>query len=254
MHNSKERFTSRVSDYVKYRPTYPSDVLKILKQDFKLLATHKVADVGSGTGISTEIFLKNGNPVFAVEPNEKMRKQAEELLSNYPNFKSINGGSESTGLERDSIDFIICAQAFHWFEPAATKKEFQRILKDRGCVVILFNDRQATGSPFSERYEELLKKYSTDYQKVNHRNIDHNRLSAFLGPYQEFNFPNHQDFDYKGLLGRLKSSSYSPGEDHPDFKNMVQQAKLIFEETGTNGLVRMEYQTQMYCAIWTKES
>lgn len=254
MPNSKERFTSRVSDYVKYRPTYPPQVLQTLKSDFNLQPFHQVADVGSGTGISTELFLKNGNTVFAIEPNEKMRQQAEDILSTYPTFKSLNGSSEKTSLANDSIDFIACAQAFHWFEPNSTKMEFQRILKSGGCVTILFNDRKSTGSPFSVRYEKLLKTYSTDYQIVNHRNIDQQRLLSFLGPYQEFNFPNHQDFDEEGLLGRLKSSSYSLEEGHPGFKDMVQQIKLIFNETQSNGFIRMEYQTQMYCAIWSKES
>ncbi len=254
MHNSKERFSSRVSAYVKYRPTYPSEILQTLRKDFNLSSSHHIGDVGSGTGISSEIFLKNGNPVFAVEPNEKMRLQAEELLGKYPNFKSVNGSSEQTRLESDSVDFITCAQAFHWFEPDSSKKEFQRILKNGGCVAIMFNERKVTGSPFLIRYEELLKAYSADYQKINHRNIDHQRLLSFLGPFQEFNFPNHQDFEYEGLIGRIKSSSYSPQDGHPDYKDMIQQAKLIFEETQLNGLVRMEYQTQMYCATWKKES
>ena len=107
MHNSKGRFTSRVSDYVKYRPTYPSEILQLLKNNFNLLPSHKIADVGSGTGISTEIFLKNGNPVFAVEPNEQMRHQAEELMGKYPAFKSVNGSSEQTGLENDSVESIV---------------------------------------------------------------------------------------------------------------------------------------------------
>lgn len=244
--DSKQRFSDRTEDYVKYRPGYPPGVLETLKTKFGLEPTHTIADIGSGTGISAELFLKNGNEVLAVEPNEPMRRAAEDLLAKYPEFKSINGSAEHTTLADQSAHFIVAAQAFHWFDPGPTKKEFQRILKPGGHCAVLFNDRRVGGSPFHDAYELLLKTMESDYEKVKHKNVSEKRHRAFLGAYREFTFPNEQRFDFDGLLGRLRSSSYSPKEGSPAFEPMVKALRKIFDDNQRGGFVTMEYTTQLF--------
>jgi SAM-dependent methyltransferase len=241
----KERFTARTDDYVKYRPTYPAGVLETLKTKFGFEPSHAVADIGSGTGISTELFLKNGNQVFAVEPNEAMRNTAEAFLKKYPNFRSVNGTAEATTLPNASVNLIVAAQAFHWFNPEPTRNEFKRILKPGGQCAVLFNDRRVQGTPFAEAYEHLLRNLGSDYEIVKHKNVTEKRHRAFLGAYREFTFPNEQRFDFEGLLGRLRSSSYSPKEGEP-FDTMVKSLRKIFDENQKGGLVVMEYTTQLF--------
>src|SRR3989344_9487475 len=96
--DSTQRFSNRVDDYVKFRPSYPSEVLSTLKSKFGLSSSSTVVDVGSGTGISSELFLKNGNVVYGVEPNDNMREAAEQAFKRYPEFRSVKGTSESTDL------------------------------------------------------------------------------------------------------------------------------------------------------------
>lgn len=207
---------------------------------------HLVVDVGSGTGISAELFLKNGNTVYAVEPNQKMREQAESSLASYSKFHSVNGVSNSTTLPGAFADFIVAAQAFHWFEPISTRTEFRRILKPNGFVVIIFNDRLTTGSEFLEGYESMLNEFGSDYAQVKHRNVDEKRHHQFLGNYQEFHVPNVQEFDYDGLLGRWRSSSYAPKEGHPTYPEVMRRLRELFDRTQKNGRVRMEYDTQVF--------
>lgn len=244
--DSKHRFSNRTDDYVKYRPGYPPEVLETLKTKFGLTSAQSIADVGSGTGISTELFLKNGNEVFAVEPNEPMRRTAECLLAKFQKFHSIAASAEATTLPDHSIDLIVAAQAFHWFDPEPTKKEFQRILKPGGHCAVLFNDRRVGGTPFAEAYEVLLKSLESDYEKVKHKNVTEKRHRAFLGAYRMFTFPNEQRFDFDGLLGRLRSSSYSPKEGSSGFEPMVTGLRKIFDENQKGGQVTMEYTTQLF--------
>lgn len=96
--NPKSRFSSRVQNYAKYRPSYPNEILDFLHEVVGFSKNSIVADIGSGTGICTKVFLKNGNIVYAVEPNENMRQAAENALAAYKNFHSIDGSSESTKL------------------------------------------------------------------------------------------------------------------------------------------------------------
>src|SRR5436190_3313568 len=137
MSNTIQRFSNRVANYVKYRPGYPPQVLELFKNEMGLTPAKTVADVGSGTGLSTKPFLENGNTVYGVEPNANMREAAEEYLKEFPNFRSHDGTAEQTNLEDASIDFVTAAQAFHWFEPNKTRDEFLRILKPGGYMALI---------------------------------------------------------------------------------------------------------------------
>jgi SAM-dependent methyltransferase len=247
MSQSVERFSSRIADYIKYRPGYPREIVTLLKAECGLTSDSVVADIGSGTGKLTELFLANGNVVFAVEPNAGMRSAAEQLLASFPNFKSINGNAESTVLENSSVDFITAGQAFHWFDPDTFKLEARRILKANGWVVITWNARKLVSTPFLEDYEQLLLTYGTDYQAIRHEKAE-DLIPQFFAPgaSQVAVFPNRQVFDFEGLKGRLRSSSYTPEPGHPGFEPMIDELRNVFDRHQTNGNVIFEYDTKVF--------
>src|ERR1700748_245397 len=113
--DAKQRFSSRVADYVRYRPGYPAALIDLLRDECGLHPDHLVADVGSGTGMLAKLFLENGNPVTGVEPNDEMRRAGEEFLSGFGKFSSVNGSAENTALPNSCMDFVVIGQAFHWF-------------------------------------------------------------------------------------------------------------------------------------------
>lgn len=240
------RFSDRAADYVKYRPTYPVEVVTTFEK-LGLNPTKKIADLGSGTGISSELFLKYGYAVIGVEPNDEMRAAAEKALAKYPNFGSLNGTAESTRLPNASIDFVVAAQAFHWFDQPKVKVEMKRILKKDGWVVLMWNDRKTESSPFLEAYDAFLRAHTNDYEKVTHKVIGEEALKSFLGAqYGRITLPNFQKLDFDGLLGRLVSSSYAPSRTDPKFEPMCNALKALFEEHQKSGTVRIEYDTQLY--------
>ena len=156
MNDPTRRFSDRVDNYVRYRPSYPTAVLETLRSECDLSVATVVADIGSGTGILTRLFLENGNRVYGVEPNAEMRGAAEKLLRDFPGFESVAGTAEETGLAANSIDLVVAAQAFHWFDPDRAGMEFQRILRPGGWVALVWNERLVGASPFLREYEELL--------------------------------------------------------------------------------------------------
>ncbi len=246
--NPTRRFSNRVENYVKYRPGYPGAVIDTLAGECGLTETSVIADVGSGTGILSELFLKHGNPVFGVEPNREMREAGERLLKPYPNFTSVNGTAEATTLANRSVDFITAGQAFHWFDRGRARNEFARIVRTDGWVVLIWNDRQTDVSPFLREYEELLQKYGTDYKQVNHRNIDIAAITAFFAPqsFTQREFRNQQVFDLEGLTGRLLSSSYAPAPGHPNHQPMLKSLRAVFDRHQAGGKVTVDYVTTMY--------
>lgn len=245
--NSTIRFSDRVDNYIKYRPGYPSEIIDYLKSEGILKNDSIIADIGSGTGISTELFLKNGNTVYAIEPNEQMREAAERLLMNYSNFISVNGKAEETTLQKNSIDLITAGQAFHWFDIPKAKVEFKHLLTKDGYVCLLWNERKLNATPFLTAYEGLLDKYGTDYKSVRHENTDDRKLTEFFdNGYKTKTFPNRQVFDFDGLKGRLLSSSYAPNENDTNYKPMIEELEKIFETQQQNGKVLFEYDTNIY--------
>jgi SAM-dependent methyltransferase len=245
--NATIRFSDRVDNYVRYRPGYPPEVLQTLKAECGLAPSHVLADIASGTGIWTGMLLENGNPVFGVEPNAGMREAGERLLAHFPKFTSVSGTAEATTLATHSVDIVTAAQAAHWFDRQRARREFVRILKPGGWLVLLWNERLTDSTKFLRDYEQLLLTYGTDYQDVRHERTT-DAVNEFFdpAPYQERVFPMRQEFDYAGVEGRLLSSSYAPGPDHPQYAPMLRELRRIFDECAGDGRAVFEYKTRLY--------
>lgn len=245
--NATSRFSDRVENYVLYRPGYPPEALETLKTECGLVPSHVVADVASGTGIWTQQLLKNGNPVFGVEPNAEMREAGERLLAGFPKFTSAVGTAESTTLADHSVDFVTAAQAAHWFDRARARREFVRIMKPGGWLALLWNERVTDSTPFLRDYDQLLLTYGTDYQDIRHERTTA-EVNQFFDPvpYQQRVFDMRQEFDYEGIEGRLLSSSYAPGPEHPQHAPMLDELHKIFDAHAVGGRAAFEYKTRLY--------
>lgn len=247
MRDTVQRFSSRVENYAKFRPGYPCEILELLTVSCGLSNDSVIADIGSGTGKLSEIFLQQGNVVFGVEPNSAMRTAAEALLQRNSKFKSINGTAESTGLRINSVDFITAGQAFHWFDRKKARVEFARILKPGGWTVIIWNERRLDASPFLKAYEDLLLKYGTDYREVRHENVS-GEIVDFFGPGNVTlrSFKNLQEFDFEGLKGRISSTSYTPEPGSQGYLTMLEALRGVFANHANAGRVQFEYDTRVY--------
>ena len=249
MRDPAARFGDRVDDYVRHRPGYPPALVTFLRTRCGLGPGRVVADVGSGTGKLTELLLAAGARVHAVEPNAGMRAAAERLLGRVPGFVSIDGRAEATGISDASVDLVTAAQAFHWFDRAAARAEFLRILRPRGTVALVWNERDGDGSAFLRDYEDCLRRFSIDYAEVDHRHTaSREHLVEFFGApgFDEAEFPNRQDLDLDGLQGRYLSSSYALKRGHPRFDEAMKVLSEIFRSYERDGRVRVDYRTRVY--------
>lgn len=246
--DSKSRFSNRVANYVKYRPGYPPEVLDVLRRSIKLGESDVVVDIGSGTGLSAKLFLENGNHVYAVEPNDAMQLAAVESLGRNERFHPIAGSAEATGLASASADVIVAAQAFHWFDQDEVRREWSRILRASGWVVLIWNERRLDATPFLRAYEKLLVDFSADYTAVRHENVTQELIRAFLPrEYSSEKVYNEQRFDFDGLKGRLLSSSYAPAQGHPQHEPMLAELRRVFDEhCGDDGRVVIAYDTAIH--------
>ena len=241
------RFSSRVDDYVKYRPSYPPPFVNWLIEEAGLTAQSVIADIGSGTGISAKLFLDRGMSVTGIEPNSEMRNAAEDILADYRKFTSNGASAEATTLPDASIDLVIAGQAFHWFDRDAFRLECNRILRAKGKVALFWNERLIDATPFLREYEELIKRFATDYSKVDHRRMDDKVIESFFGkPPKIATFPNVQVLDFDGLKGRLMSSSYVPAADDPATEKMLIELRDLYDMHAVDERIELLYETKVY--------
>lgn len=248
MSDPTARFTERVADYAAHRPTYPPDVIDLLAKEGILRPGQVVADVGSGTGILTAMLLAHGNTVHAVEPNAAMAEEAAASLGSDPRFHAVAGRAEATLLPDAACDVVTAAQAFHWFDIESTRREFARILRPGGAVVLIWNIRRTDTTPFLREYEALLQRFALDYRKISAGWADEAAIGRFFAPggFEARRIENRQVFGFDGLRGRLLSSSYAPPAGHPQHEPMVAELRRLFDRHQDAGQVAFDYDTHVY--------
>ncbi|HEV2763131.1 MAG TPA: class I SAM-dependent methyltransferase [Pyrinomonadaceae bacterium] len=242
-----ERFSTRVENYIKYRPTYPPAVVELLEAECGLTESSVVADIGSGTGILAEMFLRRGYGVYGVEPNREMREAGERLLAGYERFTSVAATAEETTLADACVDLITAGQAFHWFDPARARREFARVLRPGGWTAVVWNVRLTDSTPFLVAYEQLLVDFGTDYKDVG-QPFDADAVRDFYAPggFEHSNFHHQQIFDFEALRGRLLSASYVPEPSHPKHRPMLARLREIFDAHQRGGDVAFDYETRVF--------
>jgi SAM-dependent methyltransferase len=244
-----QRFTSRVENYIRHRPRYPQALVDVLVAEVGFQPDWPLADVGSGTGILSEVFLQNGNTVFGVEPNREMRLAAEKLLAGWPCFISIDAAAEATALPDQSVNGVVVGQAFHWFDAPRAVAEFRRIAGPGSFVALIWNARDTAATLFMTEYERILHEFGTDFARSGKEFVPVEELRDLFGPTLRLRtLKNFQDHDWEGLRGRLLSASYIPLAGAPGFDEMMATLRRAFDQNQRHDQVRMEYETRIYIA------
>ncbi len=242
-----ERFGQRAAAYARARPGYPDAAVAALAQALGLRPGATVVDVGCGTGLSCEPFLRAGFTVIGVEPNAPMRAFALARLGATGGFRAVDGRAEATGLDAHCADLLVAAQAFHWFDVPATRAEALRVLRPPPQAALLWNDRLAEGSAFAGGYEDLLRTFSDEYLEVRHRHERPERIDEFFGGphWRSIAVTHSDDLDLARLADRVNSASYMPAADHPRHAPMMAALRELFAATAQQGVVTMAFETRI---------
>lgn len=241
--DSIKRFSSRVENYQRFRPSYPLNVIDLLIAKCDINANSVIVDVGAGTGIFTKLLLKTPAKVIAVEPNNEMRA----AINPSSRLEVLGTTAENTGLAESSVDLLCAAQAFHWFNPELTRKEFSRILKKGGWISLLWNTRKISDG-FMKDYDKFLDLHNSDYREVVHTNPARKEVLSNFADWEKYEFRNVQTFDLEGLIGRYLSSSYAIPRDDAEFPRDA--LKELFERWEKNRKINFEYTTEVFLGRW----
>ncbi len=238
------RFSNRSEDYVKYRPSYPSEVINTILEGLAPTSQIIAADIGAGTGIASRLLAERGVNVIAVEPNAAMGEAAEP----HPNVEFRNGSAEITNLPDASVDLVTCFQAFHWFNPNQSLLEFRRILKPSGRLSLVWNNRNKQDK-FTKEYSQLVRAISNNHPGESRmKTVEPLLTSKYFINIREYNFVYHQELDLAGLIGRAMSVSYLPREGE-NYEQLIFGLQNLYQSfCDERNFVYMIYDTSVHLA------
>lgn len=243
--NPQKRFSGRATEYAKYRPSYPAEAIARIFQGLNEPKTLLVVDIGAGTGISSRLLADRGASVIAIDPNPEMLQAAMP----HPSIKFERGTAENTNLPDRSVDLITCFQAFHWFEPSSTLKEFRRILKATGRLALVWNDLERRNDEFTANYSRFIVRFSTQKHERVLRDA-----ASFLETSSDFKnvtvgeYSYRHELDWEQFLGHARSMSFIPYEE--TFTQLFSdELKALFDRfCDDKGKVCIVYYTSLYLA------
>lgn len=245
--NPEGRFTGLADNYAKFRPTYPKEAIDHVFELCALSEDSVIADIGCGTGISSRLFAERGVKVIGVEPNQDMHERAQaEASKTHERLEYVDGTAEKVPLSDGTADVVLAAQAFHWFNPENALREFVRVLKPEGWVVLIWNERDESDG-FTKAYGDILRTLPETASVELPRGSAGVALieSSLYRSAKKTLFKNAQALDEEGLIGRAFSASYAPKEP-PMVLQFTQQLKKLFSEFEENGHVVLCYETSVY--------
>ena len=246
------RFTGCADAYAKHRPSYPREAIDATLAGAPAAHGLRVIDIGAGTGISARLYAQRGCAVTAIEPNAEMRAAG---ASQSPDIGFVDGTAERTGLPDACADLVVCAQAFHWFDPPRALREFARILDPRSPLhrVALVWNIQDTTDAGTAGYQRIIAAHAVEEPTSPWRLApgeplasDDARGAGFAGARVD-RFPSHQVLDEDGLVGRAMSASYMPRD--AEKRGIVErELRALFREFGQEGAFRLRYRTEVHMA------
>jgi SAM-dependent methyltransferase len=243
MANTVERFDGRAADYDRYRERYDTkELLTLLRGWSGLRPEWMVADVGAGTGMLSDVFLANENRVIAIEPNAEMRAACLQLHEGEPRIEVRDGTAEATGLPETSIDVVANGRALHWFDSKAAMREFKRVLRPGGWVVVVAAGRTERGREANEAFTHLLQEFSGDAMLRGNAYSIYTSLSDFFEgrPFHHYERGGEMRMDWKHLRGMTLSLSHAPLVDHPQFPRLEQLLREYFDRYQRDGILTLE--------------
>ena len=237
-------FSPKVADYLASRPGYPAKLFESLTSTCNLRNGAVVADIGAGTGLFTHGLLQHGYQVIAVEPNAAMRAAADQLLTGYPGYRSEHGSAESLPIQPSSVDLITAAQAFHWFEIDRSRAEFLRVLRPKGKVALIWNDRVLT-DPLHIALDEIFTRYGGAKRDALVAHESRSDLPKFFGSTvpAELTWNHEHCLDQSGLLSLVFSRSYMPDRSSLPGREVSHHVCEAFQRFATEAGVIVRYTT-----------
>jgi SAM-dependent methyltransferase len=244
VHPIATAFDSTATAYERGRPGYPDDAVAFLSERLGAAAGATIVDLAAGTGKLTRSLRTSGAYLIAIEPLRAMRAELGRVL---PSVAAVGAVAERLPLARGTIDGVVVANAWHWFDSSAALGEVHRVLRPRGKLLIVYNRRDES-VPWVARLSAIIDAYRGDApQYRSGRWRDAFDTTGLFDPFERRDFRWAQPLTPALLHDRVASISFiahlGPGDRA---KVMRSVDELVADELGGRTEFSMPHTTEVY--------
>ncbi|MGB8860037.1 MAG: class I SAM-dependent methyltransferase [Ilumatobacteraceae bacterium] len=212
--------------YAKARPSYHRDLIERFEGRY---GRGVVVDLGAGTGIFTGQLIEAGCVPIAIEPVGAMRQR---LTVDHPDISVLDGTAEDTGLQDGSVDCVVVAQAFHWFNHADALREIHRILRAEGHLVCVWNVRDESVGWVRE-FTDIVDLHAGSTPR--HRSMDWRRAidaDPLFEAIDDWSVPHPIATTPEGVVERALSTSFIAALDHKQQQQVLEEVGALAQALG----------------------
>lgn len=241
--NGVTRFYGKGEAYARARPSYPQEAIRFILGDTDR-SIERIADVGAGTAIATNLLAEHGGAVIGVDPNLEMLRSSNLR----PGIHLVAGRAEHLPFEDGTISLLTAFNSFHWFQPAPFFAEAHRVLTPDGKLALVWNDWDFVDE-FTVRFVELMRSCTTAHPPEDRQaEVAPLYETRLFGEVRRASFRNDHELERESLHLRLQSVSYVP-QSGPDWERLSGELDTLFEKYADgNGLVKHRYFTVVFVA------
>lgn len=252
---SNNNFNNKAIIYDKYRPTYSKRYIQFLSS-LGINGASSVADVGAGTGKHSIILSSLTQKLSCIEPNEEMLSICRGNLSRHENIQFICSSAEQIPVNSGSFHYITVAQAFHLLDQKKCRKEFCRVLKPNGKVILTWQSKNHSTSLFQETEKVLLHFCPAYCRDIHAPQLTPYSYEAFFekGSYDFYYFrdDNNENMNEETFVGRTLSASYSITRENPLYQEYIAALRKVFHDYSCNGIINTALSTVIYVGNFRK--
>lgn len=205
--------------YERGRPTYPADAVRWMLGEQPLT----VLELGAGTGKLTRVMVELGHDVHATDPDAEMLRILEK---NLPGVPTAQAGAEEIPLLAGSVDAVVAAQAFHWFDLDRALPEIARVLNPGGRLCLVWNTRNEK-IPWVRRLGAII---GTQEQLRNP--VEAMIFSELFGFVEEQEFSHWQSVDRRSIQDLVLSRSNVAVLDEDGRAAKLAEVVAFYDEYG----------------------
>jgi MOSC domain-containing protein YiiM/SAM-dependent methyltransferase len=242
-------FAAQADAYERGRPEHSSESVELLARELGFGPGSRVVDLGAGTGKLTRQLVATGADVVAVEPIPEMRAHLEQAL---PQVEALHGTAEDLPLPNHSVDAVLVAQAFHWFDALRAASEIRRVLRAGGGLGLIWQARDAS-VPWVARLNEIIDAADDGHPRFRSGEwrapFD---LTALFEPLQDADLHSVQRVSPEGIVDRVASISYIAAMTEEQREPVLADVRrLLATDPATRGLETIELPHLVH-VYWTR--
>jgi SAM-dependent methyltransferase len=235
-------FETGSDTYERARPGYPDRAVGHLATTTGITGGSRVLDLAAGTGKLTRQLAALGARCLAVEPSPSMREVFARTVAGVP---VVGGTAEQVPLSPASVDAVVVAQAFHWFDPPVALAEIARVLVPGGWLALIWNERDESDPVVAETVRiskwDVLAPYEVgkDFGEV----LD---ASGRFGPVERTMFPFVQQLDRATFVEQVASRSYVQVLPEAERRALLDRMSRFAADLPEP--IALPYVTDLFCA------